>query len=82
MSTANQSEVSQQQGCPKFLRTPEAAAFTGLSVSSLTKFRCNGKGPRFVRLAGAVRYRVQDLVEWMNGGVVETEDSRRQQARA
>lgn len=67
---------------PQLLRTPEAAAYTGLSVSSLTKFRCAGKGPRFVRLCGAVRYRPQDLDDWMAGGIVETEDSRRQKARA
>jgi predicted DNA-binding transcriptional regulator AlpA len=64
------------------LKTPEAAAYTGLSVSSLTKFRCAGKGPRFVRLCGAVRYRPEDLDDWMKGGLVETEDSRRQAARA
>jgi predicted DNA-binding transcriptional regulator AlpA len=66
----------------KLLRTPEAAAYIGLSVSSLTKFRCAGKGPRFVRLSGAVRYREADLDEWLKGGIVETTDSRRQQARA
>lgn len=66
----------------KLLRTPEAAAYTGMSVSSLTKFRCLGKGPRFVRLSGAVRYRPQDLDDWMNGGIVETADSRRQAQQA
>ena len=66
----------------QLLKTLDAATYIGLSRSTLEKLRCAGKGPRFVRLASAVRYRPQDLDDWLNGGVVETEDSRRQQARA
>lgn len=66
---------------PALFKTPEAAAYTGISVSSLTKFRCAGKGPRYVRLCGAVRYRPQDLDDWLKSGVVETEDTRQHAAR-
>lgn len=64
------------------LKTLEAADYTGFAKSTLEKLRCAGKGPRYVRLSGAVRYRPEDLDDWMSGGVVETEDSRRQQVRA
>lgn len=66
----------------QLLKTRDAAAYTGFSASTLEKFRCAGKGPRFVRLSGVVRYRPQDLDEWMAGGIVETADSRRQAQQA
>jgi hypothetical protein len=34
----------------------DAARRLGTSVRTLRKWRCNGKGPRFVRLSRAVRY--------------------------
>ena len=48
------------------LRPPEAAAYTGLSVSTLAKRRLRGDLPVFVRLgAKAVGYRRQDLDVWL-----------------
>jgi predicted DNA-binding transcriptional regulator AlpA len=43
------------------LREAEAAHRLGTSVRTLQKWRCNGKGPRFVRLSRAVRYDPEDL---------------------
>ena len=43
------------------LREAEAARRLGTSVRTLQKWRCNGKGPRFVRLSRAVRYDPADL---------------------
>lgn len=74
--------VGSKCAAPRLLKTPDAAAYTGLSISSLTKFRCAGKGPRFLRVGGLVMYRPQDLDDWLTAVVVETEDSRRQQVRA
>jgi hypothetical protein len=47
-----------------WLRTPEAAAHLGLSISSLSKWRCAGKGPRYAKLIGSVVYSLQDLDAW------------------
>ena len=47
------------------LKTEEAAAKTGLSVSTLEKLRVYGGGPKFCRLGRAVRYRAPDLDAWM-----------------
>ena len=47
-----------------WLRTPEAAAHLGLSVSTLTKWRVWGKGPRHAKLIGSVVYSLQDLDAW------------------
>lgn len=48
------------------LRTPEAARFLGLSTSCLEKWRCQGGGPRFVRLGKAVAYRPKDLESFIS----------------
>jgi predicted DNA-binding transcriptional regulator AlpA len=48
------------------LRVKDAAAYTGLSASTLNKYRLSGQGPRFIK-AGArcVVYAIKDLDEWM-----------------
>lgn len=51
----------------RILRTPEAAAYVGLSVSTLEKKRLDGSGPLFVHLGGrAVGYDLADLDEWID----------------
>jgi len=44
----------------------EAAAYVGLSKSTLDKMRCFGTGPRYIKLtSAAVRYDPSDLKEWI-----------------
>ena len=43
------------------LTTEEAAMLLGLSTSTLNKWRVYGKGPKFLKLGRAVRYRKHDL---------------------
>lgn len=47
-----------------FMTVKEAAAFIGLSESTLNHYRLSGDGPRFFRLGRLVRYDRNDLVEW------------------
>lgn len=48
------------------LNTREAAAYVGLSKSTLEKKRGKaGGGPVFVRLGGAIRYRQADLDQYI-----------------
>lgn len=47
------------------LNTRQAAARCGLSPRTLEKRRVVGGGPLFVRLGGAVRYRLEDLEAWI-----------------
>ena len=47
-----------------FLTTSEAAARIGLQRRTLEKWRVEGRGPRFRKLCGAVRYAPQDLDAW------------------
>jgi predicted DNA-binding transcriptional regulator AlpA len=50
----------------KVLRTPDAAEYTGLAVSTLEKMRLTGNGPEFIRLsARAVGYEIEVLDRWL-----------------
>jgi hypothetical protein len=51
------------------LREADAARRLGTSVRTLQKWRCNGKGPRFVRLSRAVRYDPADLDRFIAAGL-------------
>jgi predicted DNA-binding transcriptional regulator AlpA len=50
----------------RVLRAPEAAAYTGLSESTLAKRRLYGLPPQFLSLGGrAVGYAIDDLDTWL-----------------
>ena len=53
---------------PRYLRTPEAARFLGLSGRTLEKHRTYGTGPRYSKLGGRVVYRLDDLQAWVERG--------------
>lgn len=50
----------------KKLGTDEAAAYISKSASWLHKTRMNGSGPVYLKIGGAVRYRVKDLDAWLD----------------
>ena len=54
---------------PRYLRTPEASRFVGLSIRTLEKHRIYGTGPRYSKLGGRVVYSLDDLQEWANRGL-------------
>lgn len=55
---------------PAFLKTPDAAAYLGLSPRTLEYWRFDGKGPRYSRLGRAVVYAVADLDEFARANAV------------
>ena len=62
---------------PRFLRTPEAARFLGLSGRTLEKQRTYGTGPAYRKLGGRVVYSIDDLQAWADrGAVTSTSDPR------
>ncbi|OBX17728.1 transcriptional regulator [Erythrobacter sp. QSSC1-22B] len=62
---------------PRYLRTPEAAHFLGLSGRTLEKHRTYGTGPDYRKLGGRVVYSVEDLQAWADrGAVTSTSDPR------
>ncbi|MCQ9156819.1 helix-turn-helix transcriptional regulator [Acidomonas methanolica] len=61
---------------PRYLRTPEASRFVGLSIRTLEKHRIYGTGPRYSKLGGRVVYRVDELQAWVESGArAHTSDS-------
>ena len=53
---------------PRFLRTPEAARFLGLSYRTLEKHRTYGTGPKYRKIGGRVIYALEDLQAWADRG--------------
>ena len=53
---------------PRYLRTPEAARFLGLSGRTLEKHRTYGTGPSYSKIGGRVVYSVDDLQSWVSRG--------------
>lgn len=52
----------------RYLRTPEAARFVGLSIRTLEKHRIYGTGPRYSKIGGRVVYSLEDLQSWVQSG--------------
>jgi predicted DNA-binding transcriptional regulator AlpA len=50
----------------QYLRTPEAAAYCGLSASTLEKLRLTGDGPFFIKRGRSVLYDRADLDGWLD----------------
>ena len=48
------------------VRTESAANYIGLSVSTLTKLRLTGGGPKYIKLNRAVVYDTRDLDQWLD----------------
>jgi predicted DNA-binding transcriptional regulator AlpA len=54
------------KGAALVLRVHEAAERIGLSVSTLNKMRCDGRGPPFIKLTGkTIGYMTEDLDAWV-----------------
>jgi hypothetical protein len=51
------------------LRTLDAANYLELAKSTMEAWRCRGTGPAFVKLGKAVRYRKQDLDDFLKSSL-------------
>ena len=47
------------------MRTPQAAAYLGLSSSTMEKMRLRGNGPPYAKFSRLVIYAVSDLDDWV-----------------
>lgn len=54
---------------PRQMNTRHAAAYLGLSHHTLNQWRHQGRGPLFVRLGRAVRYRKSDLDAYLEESI-------------
>ena len=56
------------------LLTPrEVAEKLKVTVQCLNQWRSARKGPRFVKIEGKVRYKSDELQQWIDGQAVETD---------
>lgn len=47
------------------ITTDKASAWTGHALRTYEKWRAEGRGPRFLRCEGSIRYRVGDIRAWL-----------------
>jgi predicted DNA-binding transcriptional regulator AlpA len=62
----------------RFITETELENLTGVSKRTWQKHRLFGRGPRFYRLCGAVRYDLAEVLEWIEGNAVGIGEERRQ----
>ena len=58
------------------LDTDQAAHYLGLAKSTVEKMRVYGGGPRFLKLNRSVRYRSEDLDDWLRANIVSNTSER------
>ena len=58
------------------LDTSQAAKYLGLAKSTVQKMRVYGGGPRFLKLNRSVRYRTEDLDDWIRSNIVANTSER------
>ena len=55
------------------LNSREAAAYLGVTSDTLDNWRCQGRGPAFIKTSptrrGKVMYRVSDITEWQKANL-------------
>lgn len=51
---------------PTLLNEFDVARVTGLSLASVRRWRLFGRGPKYLKLGSAVRYRPEDLQAWLD----------------
>jgi hypothetical protein len=50
-----------------------AAEVIGCAPRTLANWRSQRRGPRFIRVGRLIRYRIEDLQEYLNAGIVEAD---------
>lgn len=66
-ATAVKHEVEQ-----RLLTREQTADFLQVPISLLESFATRRVGPRFIKVGRLVRYRMQDLEQWLEANTVET----------
>ena len=54
---------------PRLMDQRDLAAYLGKSVAWCERARWAGEGPRYIKLGRNVRYRADDVLEWIEGNV-------------
>lgn len=68
MTTVNDLHIHDGVGLrPIAVKSSVAASLIGVEKQTLSNWRCEGKGPKYVRLsANRVVYKLEDIEAWVN----------------
>ena len=58
------------------LKTPEAAQKLRVTKATLESWRCRGGGPQFVKYGRAIRYRPEDLYDFIEKSLCNNTSSK------
>jgi predicted DNA-binding transcriptional regulator AlpA len=57
----------------EFLSEDQAAEYLGFTPKALQAWRCNGRGPTYIRISSrAIRYRKNDIDNWLESRLVNS----------
>lgn len=56
---------------PRLLTTDEAAEVLAITASAVKAWRVRGGGPRYIKVGQQVRYRLSDLLDWLDARTVD-----------
>jgi excisionase family DNA binding protein len=56
---------------PDLATRAEVSAYTRVAMSTLARWAMEDRGPKFVRLGRAVRYRREDVIAWVDAASAE-----------
>jgi predicted DNA-binding transcriptional regulator AlpA len=66
VSYAREDRMATLNSAPeKLLNEHDVARITGLSVSSVRRWRLLRLGPRYIKIGSAVRYKPEDIATWL-----------------
>ena len=68
MSTIHQSDAD------ALLMEAHAARFLSMSDRTLQAWRVRGIGPSYIRVGRSIRYRMSDLLKWIEENLVSTSE--------
>jgi predicted DNA-binding transcriptional regulator AlpA len=71
-----------QHSLSQLLTEADASRLLGLAPATLRNMRTQGRGPAFIKVGGLVRYRPDDLVDWIESRVRHTTDGTRRSSAA
>jgi predicted DNA-binding transcriptional regulator AlpA len=58
-------QITNPQQTPRFVSERDLAAFTGIKASTWQKHRLYGRGPKFYKLHGTIRYNLEEVLAWI-----------------
>lgn len=68
-NTDQQQDSPNTVALPRLLTQRDLAAYIGKSTAWCERARWAGEGPRFVKLGRHVRYRAEDVQDWLDAHV-------------